>query len=235
MTAPETEIAETINPDVSALAVALTEALVPFIAAPEEPVEEPAPPVPADPDAYTEAEARAFLNKMGLAKIEDFEKATRTFQTAFNLGDALAVDGDFGPKTTEAAKACEAKDYRISDHFRFSEFACKCGGKQAGCEIVKVSRRLLRGLEKMRAKFYPSGLSVLSGYRCPLHNAAVGGSKNSQHKYGMAIDPSSQKVPLTDFLAANISELNGIGYNPDSKKTVSHVDARSGSRVTFRD
>ncbi len=44
------------------------------------------------------------------------------------------------------------------------------------------------GLERIRACLMGFPLQVLSGYRCPDLNAYVGGSKNSQHMTGEAVD-----------------------------------------------
>lgn len=44
------------------------------------------------------------------------------------------------------------------------------------------------GLERVRAFLYDNQIKINSGYRCPALNEAVGGSKNSQHILGQAVD-----------------------------------------------
>lgn len=70
-------------------------------------------------------------------------------------------------------------------YFRESEFVCKCG------KCVKPgnvpSDKLIRALVWVRETF-DSPVIINSGYRCPAHNAKVGGAKNSQHTIGSAAD-----------------------------------------------
>lgn len=44
------------------------------------------------------------------------------------------------------------------------------------------------GLERVRAALRSSPMAISSGYRSPALNAAVGGSKTSQHMVGLAAD-----------------------------------------------
>lgn len=218
------------------------ESLRPYAVIPEPPLE-PTPEIPAPPGAYTEGEARAFLDKIGLAEVRDIHRATRQFQEAFALGDALAVDGDFGPKTTAAAEVCKAAGHRISRFFKMGEFACHGPASDPNCARVRVQRRLLFAADATREKFYTGqhvvngkplvGLTVLSGYRCTEHNRRIGGASNSQHLTGNAFDPEVQWIALADFLAVDIPQATGIGYGSTGK--VKHIDARAGSRVQFKD
>ena len=43
-------------------------------------------------------------------------------------------------------------------------------------------------MEQLRSNIGEYPLYINSGYRCPMHNAAVGGFSNSQHKLGNAAD-----------------------------------------------
>lgn len=62
----------------------------------------------------------------------------------------------------------------ISKHFFASEFFCKC------CHRGAPSQTLLRTLEGIRA-LYGRPITINSGYRCPRHNAEVGGVTPSEH------------------------------------------------------
>lgn len=67
-------------------------------------------------------------------------------------------------------------------YFKAREFACKCGMCQN-----KVEQRLIDLCDDIR-EAYGSAIKVNSGYRCPSHNAHVGGAKHSQHMAGVAAD-----------------------------------------------
>ena len=69
----------------------------------------------------------------------------------------------------------------LSPHFSKSELCCKDCGR---CIIAKD---LVDALEELRA-LGPEPIEVHDGYRCPEHNASVGGVKNSQHLEGKAAD-----------------------------------------------
>lgn len=63
----------------------------------------------------------------------------------------------------------------LSEHFAESEFVCKCCGKGA----EKISPKLIELLEKLRWNIGGYPLYINSAYRCPKHNAEVGGVQNS--------------------------------------------------------
>ena len=96
----------------------------------------------------------------------------------------------------------------VSEHFDLSEFACKgkgcCGG------AVKVDRKLVAGLEKLRAMVVairPAGKIVLNcGYRCPAHNKEVGGVPTSEHVEGCACDIKAGPTLLTVEALAQLCE-----------------------------
>ena len=70
----------------------------------------------------------------------------------------------------------------LSPHFSTDEFRCKhCG------EIIPISPDLLDYLESIR-EFSGFPIIITSGYRCPDHNAAVGGAPGSAHLTGEAAD-----------------------------------------------
>lgn len=147
----------------------------------------------------------------------------RRFQRAWNLGPALVVDGVAGAKTLAALGATTAAGGRISTNFKSSEFRCKCAGKYAGCLGVVVDRLDMQALEELRAAAYPKGLAIVSAYRCPRHNNAVGGAKSSQHLTGKAFDiPAKVKTEST----AIPSRFKGRG---SKNGLVTHVDSRATS------
>lgn len=72
----------------------------------------------------------------------------------------------------------------LSAHFSSSELACRhCGRLPA----ETVLTHLLGHLEGLRA-LVGRPLRIVSGYRCPAHNRAVGGARRSRHVVGDAVD-----------------------------------------------
>lgn len=159
----------------------------------------------------------------------ELRQQVENFQRGWNLGSALVVDGDAGPRFDAALE--ESLERRAhgkptaSDNFSFNEFACKCGGRYDACQRIWVMRSLLQTLEDIRTNFYPQGLVPISGCRCTAHNAAVGGASSSQHKYGGACDiaPRVSRKKL-----ATMKLASGIGYNASSG-LVAHIDRRDRS------
>lgn len=152
----------------------------------------------------------------------------RAFQAAWNLGEALVGDGIVGPKTTAALATSYSRRQAgrgdLSEHFSAREFACKCGGKYRDCRRILIQRRQLQALEKYRARV-GGPVVIVSGYRCPQHNAAVGGAKGSQHMYGTASDVHAT---LSVAQVRSLAAFTGIGYGASSGKVI-HIDTRSTS------
>jgi uncharacterized protein YcbK (DUF882 family) len=107
----------------------------------------------------------------------------------------------------------------ISEHFKRSEFACKCG-----CGFDTVDYELILVLEAVRA--WANGMcKVLSGCRCSRHNETVGGSTGSQHKVSRAADIVIRtKTPkeVYEYLDERYPNKYGIG----SYETFTHIDTR---------
>ena len=85
-------------------------------------------------------------------------------------------------------------------YFGMEEFRCKCCGQVAFPENIEalVENVLDPAREKLGAP-----IVVNSGYRCPKHNAAVGGVTNSQHLKGEAADicpVKSEKIKVKSEL-----------------------------------
>jgi zinc D-Ala-D-Ala carboxypeptidase len=122
-----------------------------------------------------------------------------------NLGWPISVDGIAGRQTRQARRDFRrAYGYRVRNHkraylsrlqqvhdrgglirkgghFRFRDFKSKGNG------WIKITKAQSKALEKVRAR--SGAYSVMSGYRDPVHNRAVGGASNSMHLYGAATDP----------------------------------------------
>ena len=68
-------------------------------------------------------------------------------------------------------------------YFTREEFHCQCGK----CTTNEIKDELIAKLDKAR-DIAGVPFRINSGYRCPSHNASVGGSPNSLHKHGRAAD-----------------------------------------------
>ena len=73
---------------------------------------------------------------------------------------------------------------QLSPHFNVQEFKCKCGKEH---EIL-IADELIEKLEKLYDALNCSKIIVTSGYRCPVHDKAVGGTSSGQHTKGNAAD-----------------------------------------------
>lgn len=108
---------------------------------------------------------------------------------------------------------------KVSENFNREEFACKCG-----CGFASVDVELLNLLEKVRA-FFSKPVTINSACRCEKHNEAVGGSRGSKHKLGIAADIVVKDVNPQDvyyFLDRHQPNKLGLG----NYKSFTHVDVR---------
>jgi uncharacterized protein YcbK (DUF882 family) len=100
-------------------------------------------------------------------------------------------------------------------HFSRAEFRCP------HCGEAFVRPRLLEALERLRA-IHGRPIPIVSGYRCPVHNHAVGGARDSQHVYGSAAD-----LPLGAATVAEAARSGFVGIGSRGPWAV-HVDVRDG-------
>ena len=141
-------------------------------------------------------------------------EAVRDFQRGYALA-ALPATGRAGPRTQAALEDSRAHGGRASEHFRFRELRSKGDG------WIKLDRALVNGLERYRSAL-GGPVAIVSGYRDPAHNAAVGGATSSQHLFGNAADvPPALSVDRVRALRV----FSGIGFDPASG-LVRHVDVR---------
>jgi len=112
-----------------------------------------------------------------------------------------------------------------SRNFTRAELDCKCGCRTPRA-IARELALLAADLERMRGAL-GHRLAILSGYRCPAHNAAVGGASQSQHMTGNAADVSVPAGHQPRYVAAAKKVLafrmGGIGVYPGGGV---HVDRR---------
>jgi hypothetical protein len=95
------------------------------------------------------------------------------------------------------------QDLRVSPHFRLRQFVCKQDG---GFPKYLVLRRALLAkleliLEKVNAAGYPcTTLAVLSGFRTPHYNKAIGNVQYSRHQWGGAADIYIDHDPVDEMM-----------------------------------
>ncbi len=109
----------------------------------------------------------------------------------------------------------------LSENFSRSEFGCRC------CGEAEVDHNLILALQEVR-DLAEAPVVVISGYRCPKHNAAVSGAKRSQHMLGTAADIKIKGLtPFQTFrLAEKIEAFKSGGMGLYPQHGFVHVDVR---------
>lgn len=120
---------------------------------------------------------------------------------------------------------------KLSDHFKVSEFRCKCGKKHN----TKIDTVLVEYLEKLYDEFNCSKIIVVSGYRCATHDKAVGGSGKGQHVSGRAADVQlygqDGKIISTKYVSCVAQDLGIPGIaNINKTYTNIHLDDRASGK-----
>ena len=113
---------------------------------------------------------------------------------------------------------------KLTEHFDSSEFTCKCG-----CGKNYIDRKLVEKLEELRTDMNAHSIVITSGYRCPSHSVAVGGSSTDAHTVGIAADCIVYKEKRIPFDVEEVAEhaeklgFTGIGL----MNGAIHLDIRS--------
>ncbi len=111
-------------------------------------------------------------------------------------------------------------DIQLTEHFNLREFECT----HPAHKHVQLDERLLYTLEELRM-LLGVPLVINSAYRCPLRNKQVGGSENSLHMEGKAVDISLHTIDQPILTIEDIARelgFDGVGlYN-----TFIHLDTR---------
>jgi uncharacterized protein YcbK (DUF882 family) len=132
-----------------------------------------------------------------------------------------------GPPVGFVEVTPENEDVLVSSHFRLKQFLCK---QPAGArKYVVLNERLLVALEyvleRVRAAGYrATTFHVMSGYRTPAYNRAIGNVKFSQHQWGAAVD-----IFIDENGDGRMDDLNGDGRSDirDAQVLYRIIDAAS--------
>ena len=114
------------------------------------------------------------------------------------------------------------------EYFSREEFRCKCGGKYCNGYPYEPQEAMVRLADGARRHFGKPA-TVISGLRCPQHNANEGGVENSQHIYGEACDIQIPGVSANTLLAWFQSQP-GVRYAYAINATNVHFDIPKGER-----
>lgn len=104
---------------------------------------------------------------------------------------------------------------RLTEHFSLGELIASDTAARLGIinnpplSVVGQLHNLAEGLERVRA-IVQRPIQILSGYRCPQLNVAVGGSARSAHMEGLAADvrvPGMSPGRLAAILSGNPASL----------------------------
>ena len=120
---------------------------------------------------------------------------------------------------------------QLSPHFNVREFRCSCGKSH---ETLLVSE-LVDKLEALYTALNCSKIIVTSGYRCPEHDKAVGGTSSGQHTKGTAADVccyGQDGQPISSKTVCCKAQDLGFGgiANITSSYQYTHLDVRTGYR-----
>lgn len=171
------------------------------------------------------------------------ETATRKLQQ----GLGITEDGVFGQNTAGEAinqmlsgepLEADVTDINVGnktgtfwdeiEFFSRDEFLCQCGGRYCNGYPHEPQEAMVRLADGARRHFGKPA-TVISGLRCPQHNANEGGVENSQHIYGEACDIQIPGVSANTLLAYFQSQP-GVRYAYAINGTNVHFDIPKGER-----
>ena len=115
---------------------------------------------------------------------------------------------------------------QLTPGFRVREFRCR-----DGTDTIMLDDALPVLLQCIREHF-GKAVTITSGYRTAAHNAAVGGSKSSQHLLGRAADIQVTGTRVEDVAAyaeSLMPDWGGVGRYPvkaGRAKGWVHIDTR---------
>lgn len=120
------------------------------------------------------------------------------------------------------------KNGKLTPNFTRAEYRCKDGTEVRG-PLKYLARQHCFQLERFRHEIGDKSMPILSAYRTPSYNRAIGGATLSRHMSGDATDFSSQtidRIGRTTFF--NVADVvfarDGVGRYPSGS---GHLDNRN--------
>lgn len=124
----------------------------------------------------------------------------------------------------------------MKNYFEDWELECHCDQCKGKGTASKIDSLFLHRLNLLR-DMWGGPINVSDAYRCPEHNKAVGGSPNSQHRFGTAADiyigdpydfSAKAREDYEKFykFVLNSKLFDGVGHYENNLFV--HVDLRSG-------
>lgn len=123
-----------------------------------------------------------------------FDSATQTTLQGYPVGAyPQSARPGYRPPTGLLAVTADMQHERVSTHFTLNQFLTGTTAGPGQPHAALITTPLIETLEHLLSTLHNKGwsgttLTILSGYRTPLHNAAVGGAPTSRHIYGDAVD-----------------------------------------------
>ena len=120
---------------------------------------------------------------------------------------------------------------QLSPHFNAREFRCSCGKSHE----TLIASQLVDKLEALYTALNCSKIIVTSGYRCPEHDKAVGGTSSGQHTKGTAADVCCYRQdgqPISSkTVCCKAQDLGFTGIaNITSSYQYTHLDVRTSGK-----
>lgn len=111
---------------------------------------------------------------------------------------------------------------RLTEHFTRDEMMCRCG-----CGRADMDPAFMEQLEAIRIR-YGRPMIVLSGYRCPEHNARVSSTgRTGPHTTGRAVDIAVRGSDAYQLIRLALEHgMTGIGVSQrDGVPRFIHLDS----------
>ena len=120
---------------------------------------------------------------------------------------------------------------QLSPHFNAREFRCQCGQPHE----TLIASELIDKLEALYTALNCSKIIVTSGYRCPEHDKAVGGTSSGQHTKGTAADVCCYRQDGQPISSKTVCcKAQNLGFtgiaNITSSYQYTHLDVRTSAK-----
>ena len=118
-------------------------------------------------------------------------------------------------------------------HIMLSEYRCPCCGAIPYDTEGLGQRELFEAYEAIRSTLNRP-LRITSGFRCPKHNADIGGEPFSIHLFGLALDIDAKDIGEVESLVAAVNLVVPILRMGIYTKTGTFIHCDVGYRIIPR-